>query len=142
MTTIVWDGQTLAADRLITLGGHVMGHVVKIRRCEDGRLIGGCGELDVLSVFLNWLESGGDRPECMSAKSVADGVEIGRKGEVWFHSQHGRTLMTPGPLALGSGARYALAAIACGKTAVEAVKVAAKFDTCTGGRIDALTLKE
>lgn len=37
--------------------------------------------------------------------------------------------------AIGSGAKYAMAAMACGKTPAEAVKVAAKFDPFTGGAV-------
>lgn len=37
--------------------------------------------------------------------------------------------------AIGSGCKYAMAAMACGKTPVEAVKVAAKFDVFTSGPV-------
>lgn len=40
--------------------------------------------------------------------------------------------------AIGSGSRYAMAAMACGKTPAEAVKIAAKFDPFTGGPVRTL----
>lgn len=42
--------------------------------------------------------------------------------------------------AVGSGAKVALGAMACGKSAVEAVRIAARFDPYTGGRINSETL--
>jgi len=38
-------------------------------------------------------------------------------------------------IAIGSGSQFALAALACGKSALEAVKIAATFDPYTGGEI-------
>ena len=44
------------------------------------------------------------------------------------------------PAAIGSGAPYAIAAMACGKNAMDAVKIAKKFDPYTGGRITSIKL--
>lgn len=44
--------------------------------------------------------------------------------------------------AVGSGSHFALAAMACGKTAVEAVRLAARFDPGTGGRVESITLRK
>lgn len=43
-------------------------------------------------------------------------------------------------MAIGSGASYALGAMAQGATAEEAVEIAALFDTCTGGDTEAYEL--
>jgi ATP-dependent protease HslVU (ClpYQ) peptidase subunit len=142
MTTVVWDGISLAADRRITHGTDVVGYVVKIRRCLDGRLIGGSGELDAMTVLLDWLENTDDRPDCLSVKSVAEAIEILPNQEVWLHLQYGKSKLVKGPHAIGSGAGYARAAMACGRSSVEAVRIAAMFDTGTGGKVDCLRLKE
>ncbi len=42
--------------------------------------------------------------------------------------------------AIGSGAKVALGAMACGKSAIEAVRIAARFDPYTGGRINSESL--
>lgn len=42
--------------------------------------------------------------------------------------------------AIGSGCKYAMAAMACGKTPAEAVKVAAKFDCFTGGPVRSIAV--
>jgi hypothetical protein len=46
------------------------------------------------------------------------------------------------PCAIGSGMDFALAAMACGKTAAEAVEIAARFDPNTGGRVDVIDCQE
>lgn len=43
MTTIAWDGKTLAADRRVTCGGVTDAKVHKIVRREDGALAGSAG---------------------------------------------------------------------------------------------------
>jgi len=44
--------------------------------------------------------------------------------------------------AIGSGAKVALGAMACGKSAIEAVRIAARYDPYTGGRIVSETLEK
>lgn len=144
MTTIAWDGKTLAADRRVTEGKTICCEFIKIRRLADGRVVGGAGELDVLSLMFDWLEAGGaadDRPTCMAAKSVTEVLEVTPKGEIWLHMQHGRVPLVRGPQALGSGAAYARAAMECGKSAAEAVRIASKFDAGTGTKVDAMELR-
>jgi ATP-dependent protease HslVU (ClpYQ) peptidase subunit len=52
--------------------------------------------------------------------------------------------MVPYPVAktfaIGSGCKYAMAAMACGKTPAEAIKVAAKLDPFTGGAVRTLSV--
>ena len=51
--------------------------------------------------------------------------------------------LTAGPfIALGSGADYALGAMAAGATATEAVQVAISLDVYSGGEIETLNVKE
>ena len=45
------------------------------------------------------------------------------------------------PYAIGSGADHAFTAMDCGCSAKEAVQMAVKRDTCTGGRIRSFKLK-
>lgn len=46
------------------------------------------------------------------------------------------------PAAIGSGAQFALAAMIMGASAEEAVRVAARLDSCTGGTIRTFRLEE
>jgi ATP-dependent protease HslVU (ClpYQ) peptidase subunit len=43
-------------------------------------------------------------------------------------------------IAIGSGAAYAMGAMACGRTAVQSLKVAARFDVSTSAPIDIVQL--
>lgn len=140
MTTIAWDGKTLAAERQITASTEISCFAKKIRKTLDGRLIGAAGTLGATDALLDWLESGGERPEFLEEKQHAEAIEIHPNGDVWFHAQFHKSKVCRGKHALGSGSSYALAAMECGKNAKDAVKIAIKFDANSGGKIDTLTL--
>jgi len=61
-------------------------------------------------------------------------------GTVMFHQEYGAFPLECCYAALGTGAAYALAAMECGRTASEAVAIAALFDVWTGGGADVLAL--
>ena len=59
MTTIAWDGKTLAADTLVNCNGQLGGYATKIHR-ERGVLIGGAGSVVIYEKFRDWVRSGMD----------------------------------------------------------------------------------
>lgn len=135
MTTIAWDGRTMAADRLST--GH-RNPVCKLHRLPDGGIVGGAGQLDEILRAVEWLQQGGvpaDKPkladDCMTLLMV-DG-----RGKAWtYHSAlHPVPILLPF-YAVGSGSDYAMAAMACEKDAADAIRIAARFDHNTGVGID------
>jgi len=67
-------------------------------------------------------------------------LEILPDGTVLRHEAQGSYPMGRTQAALGSGAPYALTAMVCGRTAAEAVNIAALFDVWTGGGADVLAL--
>ena len=141
MTTIAWDGTTLAADRLAVYGC-TRRRVRKLFVCQRF-LYGGSGILsDAYSVF-EWLQSGADNA---SAPSIADGgtggIVVDRKsGRAFIASGAPLRLVSAGRMwASGSGMDFALAAMALGRNAVEAVRLAARFDIHTGGGVDSATV--
>lgn len=144
MTTVAWDGRTLAADKQTTFGG-LRATTTKVHRI-NGNLIACAGIAAQIAEFLVWFEAGA-KPADMPAsqrdtdKSV-DALVVRPDGAV---VQYGNT---PHPIpiedrqfAIGSGRDYALAAMYLGKTAREAVEVAAVFDPSTGNGVDELTLE-
>lgn len=135
MTTIAWDGAMLAADRQVNADGTRAGEMVKVRRGRDGRLFGCAGRASEVHPALTALAAG--RKPKMSDETEA--IEVRPDGSVWLHDTRGSTPMLPGQFAIGSGACFALAAMACGRSATEAVLLAARFDHCTGNVLDTLT---
>lgn len=140
MTTIAWDGRTLAGDRLVVQGTAVFGQARKVHRLPDGRLLGVAGPLAAFGAVMLWLRDGGDRPKDWPEQMEV--IEVLPSGHVRSHEAMGVIAMERGPQVLGSGGKFALAAMALGKTAEEAVRLAARLDTCTGSRIDVLALRE
>jgi ATP-dependent protease HslVU (ClpYQ) peptidase subunit len=148
MTTVAWDGVTLAADRRASGGGMPAVSIRKIRRCADGRLVGGAGLAGAVLALLDWVEAGmqGDAPVRMDSDEWSDVllVEPGRRAgampRLFVLGRYGRYEIEAPHFAIGSGAAYALGAMACGKSAAEAVKIAARFDIATGPEVVELPL--
>lgn len=143
MTTITWDGTTLAADRRAS---HVGGSdfVTKIRRLSDGRLVGAAGISACCELWMHWREHGGEMPALLKPKdsgtdTTADGIEIHPGGKVFIYGKYGPVPIESPFTAVGSGKPFALGAMAMGANAILAVEVAARFDRSTGGGVDYLT---
>ena len=144
MTTIAWDGTTLAADRL-AVRDYTRYQVTKIFRFPDGRLFGASGEHTVCTIMRDWLSKPqterGPRPAIQSDKEYsAHCLEIVSLNEVYFHNHLGRVQIEDRFAVSGSGEQFALAALYCGRTAREAVELASKLDNGTGNGIDTLDL--
>lgn len=141
MTTIAWDGKTLAADTLITSNGMRVGYAQKIGK--RGRvLFGASGSLEVMQPFLAWCSGGfhGDPPSMKRDESDASGLVVFEDRIVTFSNTGVDTIRAPF-YAQGSGSPMALGALHAGATAIEAVKAAAAVDTGSGGEITALTVE-
>ena len=146
MTTIVYKDGVLAADSLVTDRGCRMGSAKKIISSRFG-LAGAVGHLGLMQAFLNWAATG--RPA--DGRPVPDktddndfeGLIITPAGQVlWYGGDMVAVDMTQSEyVCLGSGFRVAMGALEMGATAEQAVRVAAKVDTSTGGPIHVLELK-
>ncbi len=139
MTTIAWDGTTLAADRRIS-SGTVTYSTTKIRRTDDGRLIGATGDFGVCGQLLDWLEHDGPRPHCQDSERWVIALEIMPDGTAWMHNRDSRWLVEDPFVAVGSGRDYAMATMALGHDSQRAVEIASRFDPGTGNGVDALRL--
>ena len=148
MTTIAYDGKILAADSLVTCQYNRVGHVFKIKTASGGKLpmdavIGFAGVPNLSDCFIDSLKEGYPRgidPQSLSKDAHYQALVIYRDGTVDEYD-----CSTPHPLnysptkqnqyAIGSGADYALGAMAVKSDAIEAVKVAIAYDVNSGGDI-------
>lgn len=142
MTCIAWDGETLAADRQASLGSLRI-VTTKIMRLPDGSLCGGSGDGPMIRALMQWAIDGmseTDFPE--GNKDVeADLLHIALDKTCNLYTANRHPLRIEQPfMATGSGRDFAMAAMYLGKTASEAVAVAAALDTGVGHDIDELTL--
>lgn len=142
MTTIAWDGHTLAADKRACSSGLCL-KVRKIWRIGE-LLYGASGSADQAAEMFAWIERGrrpDDFPASQRDKDDYAPVLVIDGGRVLKYER------TPFPIefetvhhAIGSGRDFALAGMACGLTAAQAVGLAAQFDSGTGDGVDTLVL--
>jgi hypothetical protein len=133
LTTIAFDGKTLAADSLVLSGNLKFGYQDKIYKLKDGRYLATAGDICVIPSVIAWL-NGGEKP-ILPVESNFIAILLGKKGQ--FFEIDKDLLIYPAciPWVGGSGDTIALTAMHCGKTAFEAVEIACKLDHCSGGEI-------
>jgi ATP-dependent protease HslVU (ClpYQ) peptidase subunit len=132
MSTLAWDGRCLAADQQITIGGTPVAGT-KIFRGTDF-LIGGCGDIQEVLLFVEWYESGQlktDKP--MLTRDSFTGYVVDENKVLWRFDH----LLVPYKItrpfwAAGSGADYAMGAMAAGQSARRAVEIAIDLDINSG----------
>jgi hypothetical protein len=135
MTTIVFDGKTLASDSRST-GNYINDKTKKLYK-QGSRYYGFCGRITSALLFLQWADNRtGDKPRLDDDFEV---IEIVNK-KVYYYDKN--LIKTPEsiPCSIGSGCHLAMAAILCGKDAKEAVEVAKKLDEYSGGKIQTMTV--
>jgi ATP-dependent protease HslVU (ClpYQ) peptidase subunit len=138
MTTITWDGRTLAGDRQATSGGTptTTTKVFKVKCKKKKYLVGFSGRLADGQAFLRFVERGfQDNP----AIDTLTAMVIHEDGRVVTYDDTNANPCDLGILkywAAGSGADYALGAMAHGATATEAVLIASDLDVNTGRGVD------
>lgn len=141
MTTIVFRHGVLASDSQTTSSNLRMHGVTKCIK-TDTYLAGGCGHLETLAAWLDWVEGGMQEDKKPEGNDKSTLFLIDKRGFILEYDEK----MYPMKVgkhpffAWGSGRDFALGALECGATAVEAVRVAAKYDIYTGGRIKTLQL--
>ena len=143
MSTVVYRDGVLASDsRAYGGSGQTSpGTKKKIHRLADGTRIGvTTASLGMAERFVAWVSAGADPDAWKGDKPDLRAIIIKPDGEV-FLSEDG--LVFSGPIAceqyaIGSGASFAIGAMAMGATAEEAVEVAIRFDHHSGGPVTVL----
>ena len=140
MTTIAFDGKTLAAD------GRAIGDFIhqseprKIFRVGPGLYAAGAGRWADIHHWVYWLRGGlkDDRP---IFDDYFSGMLVGRGLSFKFERK-----LIPVPLiaphAIGSGCQFAMAVMVAGMSAVKAVEIAKKLDEDTGGKVQSVQIHD
>lgn len=137
MTTIAYRAGVLASDTLVTIGETRSGTTVKIGRTADGFLWGVCGTMQALQAYRGWVEArAGDPPKFDEATLIL----VSPKGDVsdWYGA--GWCESHAEFQAWGSGDQIAIGAMGAGASAKQAVKVAIRFNTSSGGDVTVMKL--
>jgi ATP-dependent HslUV protease subunit HslV len=145
MTTIAWDGKTLAADRRFSNGSAITGSLTKIvQRKKDGAMCGVSMNIALGRRFQKWFLAGerGERPELSRGEEWTRALVVYPGGKLVVHEPEGSFDIDSGRYAFGSGMEFALGAMAMGAFADRAVEIAAMYDANTGNGVDTLELPE
>jgi hypothetical protein len=154
MTTIAVRDGIIAADSWATHwseeGGsrrHICSKLYR-KRITEGRktfdvIIATAGETSPGLLFVDWYGSGREQPQMLRDLGGDFTCLILTPTGLFEADAYCR----PDPVldqfyAVGSGSKAALAAMHCGKSAVDAVRIAARIDPYTGGRVVSMSLDE
>lgn len=145
MTTVAWDGKTLAADKLATSSGMRI-TVTKLFRAR-GCLVAAAGDLDRINESVAWFAAGADPknmpPYARDNNDYVGMLVIEKDGSILKYERSAVPFKIESPfMAIGSGRDYAMAAMHLGKSASEAVAVAIALDCNSGNGIDTMELTQ
>lgn len=115
------------------------GSATKIFKLAGNRLFGSSGHYADLILVRDWLQSGGDKP---TVNENFHGILVDGGKLFVLEAGLARIEYQRKFFAVGSGREYAMTAMYLEKTAAEAVAIAIKFATDSGGPIIALQLDE
>lgn len=137
MTTIVYREGVLAADSQAYCGSRrvSLGTKVKVRRLEDGTLIGASSSIvGATDDLLDWYEHDTPLPEKYDSFQL---LVVNPDGSAFlaFDNTSLSGPITGDYYAIGSGEDFALGALAMGASAEEAVRIASQFDYHTNDKI-------
>lgn len=139
MTTIAYDGVSIAADTLTLFGVEKAKYPARKIEVRGDGIYAASGPANMLRRLIKWLHDGADYDDTPSVKMENANwslLVIKPDGTAWCAMMlHPELIRVSAPFAIGSGADFALGAMACGKTAAEAVEIASQFDVNTGGSI-------
>lgn len=142
MTVVAWDGHVLAADRQVTQAG--------LRRsgtklaCVGALRLGCVGSAAYGAALQAWVRAGRkvtDWPKPASHDDADDGTLIViEEGKVLVYEGQPHPFVIEDTFAaFGSGRDYAMAAMALGQDAQQAVELACRFENGCGMGVDVLT---
>lgn len=144
MTTIAFDGKTMACDTRVVCGGNCYNTDTKIYE-NDFAVIGAAGDAGVGDILVGDIIVGGrgilvPKHYNFDFEALVFVKDTEKVYKVAFYKSWDCALSSVVPVAdsfaaVGSGSPYALAAMYLGHTATRAITVASQFDPNTGGKI-------
>lgn len=141
MTTVAWDGETLAADTQMT-SGTMKSRGKKLHRVGRYKYAAFCGDVSDCQRVMDWLKDGGVKPSFKDDAEIEVLLLDKRKAACYHLDQSLVMVEQEAPFAIGSGAMAAMGAMMMGADAKKAVEIAAKVDSCTGGDVDTISLNK
>lgn len=146
MTTVAWDGRTLAADGAAWFGG-ARRRVRKVHRLDlidrGPALVAAMGSMAFATLTLDFLVNGGAKPQFSDYELNADqetALVIDRNRKIWVVTAALVWLpFEENIFASGSGHEFAMGALEAGATAEQAVRIAMKRSDYAGLDVDTVS---
>lgn len=141
MTTVAWDGNTLAADKQSTYLIPIQANKIQaIKYNGENAFAAGAGVIRDIYPFIEALKKGKKLPSIDQEEPTFDVLVVtkSRKAYLYNGSDYPHELGNT-KYAIGTGASFALGAMYAGKSAKEAVEIASQLDTGTGLGVDVVT---
>ena len=141
MTTIATDGFTIAADSRGSYGDEWGGDDCDKIRCRDGYIFAFSGPLAIFDPLIDWFFSGRCSDKLPKTDRTWGFLHVDPDGVIHY-TANGTPYperVTP-PFTFGAGQSYALGVLDYGGTPEDAVRVAAKRNYHTGGRIKSVDI--
>lgn len=141
MTTIAWDGKTLAADRAAWSSGqkYRVRKVHKIR-ASDGQqfLVALTGDGHYATALLEWMQGGRHPGPYPFDEDYSIAIVIDERKRIW---RLGSKMLRYCPVlekvhACGAGQDFAIGALEAGATAAQAIRIAMKRSDYAGLGVD------
>lgn len=139
MTTVIATEKGIYADTQCSYS--VPFNVSKVARIGKS-IWAGAGDMDDLQKFFDWVNRGGKSKDIPSFDDGIDVLEVCVDGIFLWGKKFVRLKVNNQVYAVGSGAQYAMGAIAAGATPKQAMEIAASLDTQTGSSIEFVKLDE
>jgi ATP-dependent protease HslVU (ClpYQ) peptidase subunit len=130
------DGQISSGEMIVETD------CTKIFRLSDGALVGFAGNTFNWEVILDYLNSNSKTKTWPELNGHQDTLVLEKDGALWLYDHLGRRFQRTAPVAIGTGWKYAIAAMDCGADLYEAVEVAIKRDSWSSGTIRVVDLDE
>ncbi len=144
MTTIATNGFTVCSDSRRTMGQEIIDNSSIKIVVKQGKVFAFTNDFGVAPFLVEWYLRGADPKEFPKEGKEPDGRLLVMEPErIMSYSNampYGEPF--PYPQAFGSGATYAMGAMAAGASPWEAIEIASRLDAYTGGPIQQVNLAQ
>ena len=146
MTTIAIDALgNIAADGRSTCGDQIARDDIDKLIVAHGRIYALAGPGSLVFPLIAWHNDGADPTKLPVCKDYGWTLVVQQSDGLFCYSDrvpYGLANEYKTPVAFGSGRDYALGAMLAGKSAREAVEIACKVDTGSGGKITSMNIAD
>lgn len=138
MTTIAWDGATVAADSLVIGPSSIRSTAAQKLRVVGDTVYGMTGAFALFDPLVAWHRAGAVPDQFPNLYGETDWTLIvidGGDAVFYGPTPYPDASKAAPPQAWGSGWEVAMGALLAGKSAAEAVVIAMEVDLATGGKV-------